>query len=197
MNRLASFTTLGLALAVAACGGPPSAGDDDGVVPPDAREIDAPLDAPLPMVGPEVDGKLVINEVMAINALSGTDATGAAGDWLEIYNPTAVDISLQNYAVTDDLMAPRKHIIGGGKGTTILGSGATTGVGSAFLPAALTLGIGGGGGGTSRISKVLSCSTVRVTLWTVRPERMIAAKSACTMATPPSAFIRSGLSAAR
>ena len=114
MNRLARFTTLGLALAVAACGGPPSAGDDDGVVPPDAREIDAPLDAPLPMVGPEVDGKLVINEVMAINALSGTDATGAAGDWLEIYNPTAVDISLQDYAITDDFMAPRKHILGGG-----------------------------------------------------------------------------------
>ena len=112
MNRAASFAALGLALAVAACSG--SSGDDDGVVPPDARDIDAPLDAPLPMVGPEIDGKLVINEVLAINASSGTDATGAAGDWLEIYNPTAVDISLQNYAVTDDLMAPRKHIIGGG-----------------------------------------------------------------------------------
>jgi hypothetical protein len=102
--------------------------------------------------------------------------------------------------------AMRAAVTGGGYGTTILGGSATTGVGSANLAAAPSLSmarstVGGGGvgtgGGGSAMSKVFNRSTVWATVRTVRPDRISAAKPTCTMTTPPSAFIRSGLSAAR
>ena len=67
-----------------------------------------------PAVPPEVDGQLVINEVMAANALTINDETGAARPWIEILNPTDTDVPLRGYGVTDDFAAPVKGVIGDG-----------------------------------------------------------------------------------
>ena len=112
MNRpltLAAAAALTVLFAHAGCG--PS-----GEVPdhPDAGpdlQIDAAPDAPDPMNDPAVDGQLVINEVMVANAVTVVD-NGVARDWIELYNPTDTTLHLQGYGVTDDLMTPRKHILG-------------------------------------------------------------------------------------
>ena len=67
-----------------------------------------------PAVPPEVDGQLVINELMAANALTMKDETGAASPWIEILNPTEVDVPLRGYGVTDDFAVPGKGVIGDG-----------------------------------------------------------------------------------
>ena len=67
-----------------------------------------------PAVPPEVDGQLVINELMAANALTIKDEAGAARPWIEILNPTDTDVPLRGYGVTDDLAAPVKGVIGDG-----------------------------------------------------------------------------------
>jgi hypothetical protein len=67
-----------------------------------------------PAVPPEVDGQLLINELMAANALTMKDETGAASPWIEILNPTEVDVPLRGYGVTDDLAVPGKGVIGDG-----------------------------------------------------------------------------------
>ncbi len=105
-------------LAAAGCKGGGS-GDDDGAdagTSPDALpEPDSMPDAQIvPTVPPEIDGRIVINELMASNAVSARDETGAAGDWIELYNPTEVDIPLHGYCLTDDLALPRKRGIGDG-----------------------------------------------------------------------------------
>jgi len=65
-------------------------------------------------VPPEIDGQLAINELMAANALTAKDESGAASPWIEISNPTDTDVPLQGYGVTDDLGAPAKGVIGAG-----------------------------------------------------------------------------------
>jgi len=67
-----------------------------------------------PSVAPEVDGQLVINELMAANALTVKDESGAASPWIEILNPTDTDVPLAGYAITDDFAAPGKGAIGEG-----------------------------------------------------------------------------------
>ena len=62
--------------------------------------------APAAGVPPEVDGRVVINEVMASNVLTVADETGLAGDWIELFNPTATDIPLGGYGLTNNLSAP-------------------------------------------------------------------------------------------
>ncbi|HVT09352.1 MAG TPA: CotH kinase family protein, partial [Polyangia bacterium] len=62
--------------------------------------------APVAGVPPEVDGRVVINEVMASNVLTVNDETGMAGDWIELFNPTTTDIPLGGYGLTDNLSAP-------------------------------------------------------------------------------------------
>jgi hypothetical protein len=86
---------------------------DGGRVPPDAdNSPDAvPPDAVVPTIDPAIDGQLVINEVMAANAYTITDGTGAAGDWIELYNPTAEDIPLFGYGITDNLMMPTRYLL--------------------------------------------------------------------------------------
>lgn len=78
---------------------------DDGGVPgpgdPDAEPVE-------PSVDPAIDGRLVINEIMADNALTVQDDTGAYVDWIELYNPTDQTIPLHGYYVTDELAKPRK-----------------------------------------------------------------------------------------
>jgi hypothetical protein len=67
-----------------------------------------------PAVSPEIDGQLVINELMAANALTTRDEGGAAQPWIEILNPTDSDVPLAGYAVTDDLGVPGKGVIAEG-----------------------------------------------------------------------------------
>jgi hypothetical protein len=115
--RVSVAVLLSALLGVAACGGEigrvPGGDDDQGgtpdaapVAPPDAMPVDYQ-----PAVGPEVDGKLVINELMTSNAYTLLDDTGAASDWVEIYNPGSVDVPLRGYSFTDELGKPRKAII--------------------------------------------------------------------------------------
>ena len=72
---------------------------------------DSPDAAPQPDVPPDIDGQLLINELLADNALTSRDADGHAGDWIEIYNPTDTDVSLHGYGVTDDLAEPHKAVL--------------------------------------------------------------------------------------
>ncbi len=107
MKRLAVLT-----LALAACGevSPPPNNNPDSPDPDagvDGPRIDAMgPDATVPTVPPEVDGRIVINEVMVKNALTIDDETGQPSDWIELYNPTDQDLSLHGYAITDDLARP-------------------------------------------------------------------------------------------
>ncbi len=72
-------------------------GGDGGVLPADPN-----------------DHAITINEIMAANALSAVDDTGAAVPWLELYNPTSGDISLHGYAVTDDFGQPHRAVLPAG-----------------------------------------------------------------------------------
>jgi hypothetical protein len=65
-------------------------------------------------VGPDVDGQLSINEIMSRNALTTKDENGLASAWFEISNPTSDDISLEGYAVTDDLNTPNRSVLPSG-----------------------------------------------------------------------------------
>lgn len=47
-------------------------------------------------------GDLVVNELMAQNTTTITDADGEYEDWIELYNPTENTISLDNLFMTDD-----------------------------------------------------------------------------------------------
>jgi hypothetical protein len=84
----------------------------DDIVPGGGDDGDDTADAaPEPDVPPEIDGRLVINEVMADNALTVQDDTGIAADWIELYNPNDRDVSLYGYGVTDDLDEPHKAVL--------------------------------------------------------------------------------------
>jgi hypothetical protein len=52
-----------------------------------------------------------INEFMADNGGSVTDAAGNAVDWLELYNPGDEDLDLDGWWISDDAEDPRKHVI--------------------------------------------------------------------------------------
>jgi hypothetical protein len=108
VTRRCRQLVIGLAAVTCACGPGPDAADDDGS--PDAT----PADAVDPTLPPDVDGRLTINEFMASNALTIVDAHGVAHDWIELYNPTAHDIPLHGYSVTDDLGDPHKAVLPAG-----------------------------------------------------------------------------------
>jgi len=67
-----------------------------------------------PSVPTEIDGQLVINELMAANVLTAKDESGAAWPWIEILNPTDADVALGGYAVTDDFATPGKGVVADG-----------------------------------------------------------------------------------
>ena len=119
-TTVAALAALGL---LVGCGSSPA--DDEPTIdaarPDAAIAIDAGIDAPFPMVDPAIDGRLVINEVMTANALTVNDDTGAASDWIELYNPTDTALDLYGYALTDDLATPRKSTLA--PGTTIAAHG--------------------------------------------------------------------------
>lgn len=122
---------LGVGLLVAAaCSGGGGVGDDVGD-DVDGRSPDAPTadagpdammppdggadadDAMTPVVPPEIDGRIVINEVMVNNALTlPTPGGGPGRDWIELYNPTDQAIPLAGYTLTDDLAVANKAAIG-------------------------------------------------------------------------------------
>ena len=111
--RLALLTVVSVgAVAATGClpGGsdlvPPGDDDDDGS-PADAGP-DANYQAVVP---PEIDGQLVINEIMATNAYTVLDDKMASSDWVELYNPTDTDVPIKGYAFTDDFSQPRKAVV--------------------------------------------------------------------------------------
>lgn len=107
-RKLTSLCSIGVAIMLHGC----MSGDGgEGQKGPECPEPDAgPSESP---VSPDVDGQLVINEFMAKNRLTATDEVGFAGDWIEIYNPTDTDISLEGYGVTDDAAKPGMHTLSG------------------------------------------------------------------------------------
>jgi hypothetical protein len=106
-----------LLVLVAGCGGNSVVGDDDDGdddgVGVDAGPDGPPVDAWVPTVSPEVDGRLVINEFMASNAITIDDESGESGDWIEIYNPNDQELSLHGYTLTDTLTNVAKHRLNG------------------------------------------------------------------------------------
>jgi len=50
----------------------------------------------------------VINEVMSANQSTVSDEAGEFDDWVEIYNPGAVSINLEDYYLTDNSTSPTK-----------------------------------------------------------------------------------------
>jgi hypothetical protein len=63
---------------------------------------------------PNVDGRLTINELMADNVLTTKDDQGSVAPWIELYNPTAQDLPLGGYAITDDFTMPNKAVVPAG-----------------------------------------------------------------------------------
>lgn len=107
--------TVWFVILVAACSGNAAGGGDDSdddIGPDGGRDAPSP-DAIVPTVPPEVDGRIVINEFMANNALTLDDETGQAGDWIELYNPTDQDLSLHGYSITRNLAVPGMHHLNG------------------------------------------------------------------------------------
>jgi spore coat protein H len=80
--------------------------------PPDAAG--APDVYQAPPFPREVDGRIVINEIMASNGLTLKNEAGLAGDWIELYNPTTRDVPLAGYSLTDDFNVPAKFVIAAG-----------------------------------------------------------------------------------
>jgi hypothetical protein len=96
-------------------------------------------------ITPTGDGSLTINEIMSLNVLTTKDENGTASPWIELYNPTAQDIDLTGYALTDDFNAPMKAVLPTGvvvkaNGTVVLWADQNPAAGpthvNLFLPAA-------------------------------------------------------------
>ena len=62
----------------------------------------------------ESDSPLLLNEWMSNNEFGILDNDGDASDWVEIYNPTNETITLEGYALTDDINEPKKWIFPSG-----------------------------------------------------------------------------------
>lgn len=54
---------------------------------------------------------LVLNEFVASNSTGITDESGAFPDWVELYNPTNAEISLDGWYLSDDLGNPMRHAL--------------------------------------------------------------------------------------
>ena len=66
----------------------------------DYVEIPKPTEEPEP-VFTGLDGKVIISEVLPSNAYSLTDRDGDRNDWVELYNTTSSDISLNGWYLSD------------------------------------------------------------------------------------------------
>lgn len=86
---------------------------------PSPEPVDPPAESdPEPTPEPErVQGEplvVCINEFMPANTVSAHDESGLASDWIELHNPSAEDVPLDGWSMTDDPAAPRKHVFTGG-----------------------------------------------------------------------------------
>lgn len=65
--------------------------------------------------GPVEPYRLYINELMASNSglFLDPDDDSATPDWVELYNPSEVDVDLTGFTITDDLSDTRKHTLDG------------------------------------------------------------------------------------
>jgi hypothetical protein len=61
---------------------------------------------------PEGYERLRINEFMASNSWTIQDDVGGYSDWIELYNPTSEDLSLEHFFLTDDFETTDLHEIG-------------------------------------------------------------------------------------
>lgn len=95
MNKNVLRVLLGAALCAPGCG-----------------TSDSPIDGGDPscieQTGP--GAPIVINEIMASNALTLLDEQDRSPDWIELYNPTAADVPLCSYSLTTDLAHPRAAV---------------------------------------------------------------------------------------
>ncbi|HLP14448.1 MAG TPA: CotH kinase family protein [Flavobacteriales bacterium] len=64
------------------------------------------------------EGDVVINEIMPSNSLTAQDAGGDYDDWVELYNNTSTNISLENVYFSDDYSNPLKSLC---KSGTVIG----------------------------------------------------------------------------
>ncbi len=85
----------------------PGDASTDAAAGVDASTVDGPLTT-------ELDGRITINEFMTYNAVTVLDDTGVASDWVELYNPTATDLPLAGYGLTDNLALPARAVIPAG-----------------------------------------------------------------------------------
>ena len=102
---------LGLTLFASLGCGQSGSGPEPGAADARAVVVDA---TPVPPFPSEIDGRLTINELMAGNVVTTVAADGAAGAWVEVYNPTDTDVPLGGYALTDDLDAPAQSVLPNG-----------------------------------------------------------------------------------
>ena len=89
---------------------------ETGTAPEDTGFEDSDTAAPdVPSTFDDGQSRLVlrINEVVADNRLSATDETGAAPDWLELYNLTDADLPLDGYRINDDEDPEDAHLLDG------------------------------------------------------------------------------------
>ena len=108
----------------AACSGADQAPDGDGGGPDDGP--------------PGVSAPLVINEIMAKNRFTLPGRDGEPPDWIELHNPTAADVALAEWSLTDDSAAPGLAPMSGalvvpGRGFLLLHADELTGLGPDHL----------------------------------------------------------------
>ena len=57
---------------------------------------------------------IVINEIMAVNTNTATDESGAYEDWIELYNNSSQNVSLEGYSLSDNAANLTKYTIPSG-----------------------------------------------------------------------------------
>jgi hypothetical protein len=76
-------------------------------------DSDSPIEAPV----------LFVNEIMANNTSTIADENGYFGDWIEIYNPSAVAVDLAGMFISDDASNPTKYQFPTGSAETVIPAG--------------------------------------------------------------------------
>lgn len=75
---------------------------------------DVPVPVPVVTPPPPSPGDVKLNELVVINGGSVLDDQGDTPPWLELYNPTDVDIDLEGAFLSDDFLNPEKWTLPGG-----------------------------------------------------------------------------------
>jgi hypothetical protein len=91
----------------------PSAPDEPRDVPTDVPPHDTTTpELTPPTEFPSSPGEplaLCINELVPDSEVSFVEADGQPSDWIELHNPTGVDVGLGGWSITDDSDDPHKH----------------------------------------------------------------------------------------